>query len=201
VSKVPALSEPERVVLDIGPGCSELPTLLVDVATGHRTRTIWMDSEEMLAQLPEREDVTKIAGRFPDCPALFEEYAGRIDGIVAYSVLHHVFAEGNAWGFVDAAMELLAHGATMLIGDLPNVSKRKRFLSSPAGIAFHHEFTGSDEAPDVRFNTPEPGRIDDAVVIGLIARCRAAGCDAYVVPQPPELPLANRREDLIVYRP
>src|SRR5256885_8167314 len=31
-----------------------------------------------------------------------------------------------------------------LIGDIPNVSQRKRFFSSPAGIKFHQEFTGRD---------------------------------------------------------
>ena len=56
-------------------------------------------------------------------------------------------------------------------------------------------------ASQVEFNVPEPGKIDDGVVLGILARCRAAGFDAYVLPQPPELPMANRREDVLVQRP
>ncbi len=51
------------------------------------------------------------------------------------------------------------------------------------------------------FNVPEPGKLDDAVVLGILARCRAAGFDAYVVPQAPDLPMANRREDILIHRP
>jgi hypothetical protein len=89
----------------------------------------------------------------------------------------------------------------MLIGDIPNVSKRRRFFSSPAGREYHRRFTGSDEPPEVTFNAVEPEKIDDAVLLGLVARARAAGCDAYLVPQADELPMANRREDLLVVRP
>jgi hypothetical protein len=95
----------------------------------------------------------------------------------------------------------LAPGGAGLIADIPNVSKRRRFLSSPAGHAFHTAVTGDDNAPDVAFNTLEPGTIDDAVLLGMQMRARAAGFDAYVVPQPPGLPMANRREDLLVTAP
>ena len=52
-----------------------------------------------------------------------------------------------------------------------------------------------------RFNTLEPGEIDDGVVLGLVARMRAAGFHAFVVPQAPDLPMANRREDILIIRP
>ena len=34
----------------------------------------------------------------------------------------------------------------MLLGDIPNASKRKRFFSSPAGVDYHRAFTGQPEA-------------------------------------------------------
>jgi hypothetical protein len=100
---------------------------------------------------------------------------------------------------VDRSLELLAHGGSMLLGDIPNMSKRKRFLSSPAGREFHRRLTGSAEPPPVE--AMEGGHIDDATVLDLLARARRAGCDAYVVPQREELPMANRREDVLVHRP
>ena len=89
----------------------------------------------------------------------------------------------------------------MLLGDIPNVSKRKRFFASEAGIAHHKRFTGEHDPPRVEWGRPEAGRMDDAVVVGLITRARAAGFDAYVVPQPAELPMSSRREDILIRRP
>jgi hypothetical protein len=37
-------------------------------------------------------------------------------------------------------------------------------------------------------------------LIALVLRARSAGFDAYLVPQPDDLPMANRREDMIIRR-
>jgi hypothetical protein len=57
------------------------------------------------------------------------------------------------------------------------------------------------EQPDVVYNKIEHDLIDDAVVFALLQRARAQGFDAYVVPQTPDLPMANRREDILITRP
>ena len=102
---------------------------------------------------------------------------------------------------VDAALEMLSPGGALLIGDVPNVSKRKRFFASESGAAFHRAFMGTTSDPDVEFNVIERGTIDDSVILGLLARSRAQGFDAYLLPQPADLLLANRREDILVRRP
>jgi cyclopropane fatty-acyl-phospholipid synthase-like methyltransferase len=191
----------EQVVLDIGPGCSDLPTMIRERCEQYGHTLLLVDSAEMLAYHPDADHIRKFSGRFPECPQLLEEFAGRVDAIVAYSVLHYVFPDGSVHGFLDQAMGLLAHNGWMLIGDIPNVSKRRRFFSSPAGREFHRAFTGAHEDPEVTWNTIERGTIDDSVVLGLVARARAAGFDAHVVPQAEALPMSNRREDLLIYRP
>jgi hypothetical protein len=200
-AKLPPLEARERVVLDIGPGCTELPELIRAQCERQGHTLLLVDSEEMLAHHPDGERIRKFTGPFPHCPELLEAFAGRVDAIVAYSVLHYVFPGGSVHGFLDRGLDLLGHGGWMLIGDIPNVSKRRRFFSSPAGREFHREFTGSREPPAVTFNAVESDRIDDAVLLGLVARARAAGFDAHLVPQAEGLPMANRREDLLVYRP
>jgi hypothetical protein len=89
----------------------------------------------------------------------------------------------------------------MLLGDIPNASMRRRFLASAAGAVYHRRYTGHDEDPVVTFNTLVEGEVDDAVVAALVARARAAGTDAWVLPQPDRLPMANRREDILLRRP
>jgi hypothetical protein len=115
--------------------------------------------------------------------------------------LQYVFVEGSFIDFVDACLSLLAPGGQLLLGDIPNQSKRKRFFASAAGVAHHQSFTGTNEVPAVAFNALGRSKIDDAVVLAVVARARAAGFDAYVVPQAPDLPMANRREDVLIVRP
>jgi hypothetical protein len=116
-------------------------------------------------------------------------------------VLQYVLVDGDVHRFLERGIELLAPGGTMLIGDVPNVSKRDRFLSSPAGAEFHRAFMGTDEPPPVTDGAVPRDKIDDRLVLSLLAQARAAGCDAYVVPLRADLPLANRREDILVSRP
>lgn len=201
MAKLSGLQEKNKTVLDVGPGCSDLPRLLMDLCQRNGHSLLLVDSKEMLSNLPDHKSVTKIDGYFPRCEQLFADFSGKVDIIVAYSLLHYVFVESNVWEFLDRCLELLSHGGKLLIGDIPNVSKRKRFFSSPLGVKFHQEFTSSDSLPDVQFNRIEKQSIDDAVILGLIARARSQGYDAYVLPQPPGLPMANRREDILIERP
>ena len=201
VSKLPPLTERAKRVLDIGPGCSGLPHMLLELSARHGHEVTFVDSAEMLAQIPDHPHLTKLPGAFPHEVQLPDAAEGTFDAILSYSVLHYVFAEGNVWAFLDRAIQLLAHGGSLLIGDVPNASKRKRFFSSPAGIEFHKRFMETDEPPAVSFKRPEPGKIDDAVIAGLLSRARASGYDAYVLPLRSDLPLANRREDILVVRP
>ncbi len=201
LQKLPLLESSNKVVLDIGPGCSELPTMLIDLCRSKGHTLILVDSEEMLSRLPDEPFITKIAGYYPQCEDLFTRFTGKVDVILTYSVLHYVFAESNVWYFLDRSLVLLSPGGEMLIGDIPNISKRKRFFSSPAGIKFHQEFMQTDEKPEVVFNQVEPGQIDDAVILSLLMRARNQGCEAYVAPQRDNLPMANRREDILIRKP
>jgi hypothetical protein len=200
--KLPNLGREGQIVLDIGPGCSGPAVMLIDWCRRHKHHLVLVDSEEMLRQLPSEPFLEKFAGRYPDgCAELVDKYRGKFNAIICYSVLHYIFGETNLFDFLDQSLTLLADGGEMLVGDIPNVSKRKRFFSSPSGIQFHQNFTGKNDIPDVRFNSVEAGKIDDSILLALVLRARNAGCDAYLLPQPDTLPMANRREDLLLRKP
>jgi hypothetical protein len=200
-AKLPALAQRNRVVLDIGPGCGDLARAIITHCEQRAHELVLVDSGEMLSRLPESAAARKVPAYYPQCPELLAEYAGKVDAIVVYSVFQYVFAEGNVWDFVDRSLALLAPRGGLLIGDIPNNSMRKRFFASETGVRFHQAYTGTDEVPAPLFNVPEAGQIDDAVVMSIIARARAAGFDAWVMPQAPDLPMANRREDILIVRP
>lgn len=201
VAKLPNLQDRSKAILDIGPGCAGLPKRLIAHSVAHEHALMLVDSPEMLAHLPDGARVTKVPGFYPDCDEALGAWKGGFDVILCYSVFHYIFVEAGFWKFLDYSLELLADGGQMLIGDIPNVSKRKRFLSSPAGIRFHQAFMGTTDAPQVDFRSVETNRIDDAVILGVIMRARAQGCDAYWLPQSPALPMANRREDVLILKP
>lgn len=201
VRKLPQLERSGAVVLDVGPGCSDVPKLLIEHATARNHELHLVDSAEMLGHLRDAPGVHKTAAFFPECPELLQRLSGRTDAIIVYSVLHYIFVDTNLWRFLDSTLQLLAPGGALLLGDIPNVSMRKRFFSSDTGKAFHRAFTGADQDPEVPQHVIEAEHIDDAVVFSILHRARLAGFHAYVIPQPAELPMANRREDILIIRP
>lgn len=201
-TKLTALTGIGKTVLEIGPGCSQLPIMLAALCRDRGHHLHFVDSTEMLAQLPESENIHKWHGRYPEgVDPLFLQLEGRVDVVLAYSVIQYVYAEGNLWDFLDRTLGLLAEGGEVLFGDIPNITMRKRFFASSAGIGCHRQYTGRDELPDVRFNQLERGQMDDSIVLAMLARARAQGFHAWVVPQATDLPMANRREDILIRRP
>ena len=182
-SKLKGLREKSKTILDIGCGCSGLSLKILEVCEKNSSKLLLVDSGEMLSLLPDKPFIEKFPGRFPDCCQLLEKYKGNIDAIIVYSVIQSVFIESTIFAFLDKACELLKDGGEMLIGDIPNVSKRKRFFSSKSGIKCHQKFTGKNELPRVEFTTIENNKIDDGVLFGLLQRYRNFGFDTYLLPQ------------------
>lgn len=197
------IEDPQKqyIFLDIGPGCSELPLMLIDFFEKLQSKILLVDSKEMLDQLPSNVNVEKYEGYFPnDVSSLLNSYHNKVDFIVGYSIFHYVFYNTCIFKFLDAAVSLLKPGGKILIGDIPNISKRKRFFSTEAGIMFHKNFTQSDTSPEVNHLQPEPTHIDDGVLMGIIQRYRNFGLEAYILPQSSSLPMHNRREDLLIHK-
>lgn len=200
--KLPNLNKEKQIVVDIGAGCGAFAFLFIEHCLKRDHTLVLIDSEEMLSHLPEEKNLIKIPAYYPDeCLDFLDEYAGRVDAVLSYSVLHYIFDEGNLFKFLDQTLRLLAVGGEFLIGDVPNISKRKRFFASPTGIRFHQEFMNTQDKPEVEFNKIAAGQIDDAVLISMMMRARGSGFDAYILPQSEDLPMANRREDFFIKRP
>jgi hypothetical protein len=202
LSKCQSLSSRGGITLEIGPGCSNLPVMLEKWGDQYEKTTIFIDSQEMLEELKCSESAVKVPGIFPDMPDFINEYRGLINSIIVYSVIQYPFVEGSIYKFIDACMMLLCDGGEVLLGDIPNLTMRKRFFASENGIRHHRKFTGSETVtPTVEFNKIEPEEIDDAIALSIIARCRMSGYHAWILPQGMDLPMANRREDILIRKP
>jgi hypothetical protein len=200
--KLPNLQGSFKTVLEIGPGCSQLPAMLAMLCENNRNRLLFVDSAEMLALLPDGDHIAKYPGPFPAAmESDFASYVGKVDAIIAYSVIQYVFQEGNLWDFMDRCLQLLSPSGEILFGDVPNATMRKRFMASEEGLQFHRAFAGDSSVPEVTFGSLEPGMMDDSVVLALVSRARAQGFHAWILPQHESLPMANRREDIVIKRP
>ena len=187
------------VFFDIGCGCSELPKLIIKNAIKNRQNLYMVDSEEMLVHLPNKDNIFKTPGKFPDEISLLE-YKNKVDAIVLYSVLQHIVLDMNPFHVIDEAVKLLNDGGRLLIGDIPNISKRNRFFASNTGLKFHQNFTKMDTDPEYEFNTLIEDKIDDSLVFAILNRYRNAGFETYLLEQPTDLPMGNRREDILIVK-
>ena len=201
-SKLPALDREGARIADIGCGCGPLPHHIIDHAVAREQTLALVDHREMLDLLPDAKGVCKVDGRFPENRGRIEQAInGQADVILVYSVLQVVAIDANPFAFLDGLMLMLSEGGEILIGDIANQSRLRRFLASEAGRQHHKAYMRTASEPDLPPFAIAEDRLDDSVVLGLVSRARAAGFDAYILPQPETLPMSNRREDILIRRP
>jgi cyclopropane fatty-acyl-phospholipid synthase-like methyltransferase len=199
VAKLDMKNQKDKVLLDIGSGCSDLAHYIMELSKDQNLKLLLVDSQEMLDLLPEQVNSEKHYGYFPDqTEDLVNQYMGKVDYIVCYSIFHYVFYNTCIFRFLDTAVSMLRPGGKLLIGDIPNISKRKRFFSTETGVKYHQAFTGTNTIPEVHHLTIEPTQMDDGVIFGILQRYRNFGLETYLLPQPEDLPMWNRREDILI---
>lgn len=188
-----------RAVLGIGIGRSAVSLSLIDLCSAHGHMLFLADSALRLASLPERSGVSKLEGRFPnECSDFIEEYRGRIDAILCFSVTEEAFADGHLLEILEGCVDLLATGGRLLLAGIPNQSMRSRSLGSGALTAPHPNSVG---APNTAFRLARAVPIDDAVVLGLLLSARLAGFHGFVVPHEADGSTDAWCEDLLIVRP
>lgn len=201
ITKLGMEGEKGKVILDIGCGCSDLAHYIIDYAKQNESRLLLTDSEEMLSHLSDDSFIEKFTGYFPEqTEELVNKYSSQVDYIIIYSVFHYVFYNTCSFKFLDVAVSMLKPGGKLLLADLPNISKRKRFFSTETGVAFHRAFTNTDTVPEVQHLVLEPAQIDDGVVFSILHRYRNFGMETYLLPQNENLPMWNRREDILIQK-
>lgn len=190
-----------KVILDIGPGCSNLPRMILNQCKKNSHKIFLIDSDAVLNHLPDEDYIYKINAQYPNCSKFLNDNNGKIDCILCYSVFHYIYPEITINDFLEYTLPLLSPGGQLLIGDIPSYDKRKRFFSSEAGIKFHNAFLNSNDHIKSHGDEIESKHINDKVLLSMISNARHKGFNAYILPQNSVLPMENRREDIYITRP
>jgi len=200
-SKVANLSKQGIELLDIGCGCSLLSNL-ISSQLKHSGGHLWLcDSLEMLSQCEKDRHITHVPGEFPGVLSSNNKLSSiQFDVIIAYSVIQYVFLHKNLFSFIDSCLEKLKPGGQLFLGDIPNTSMRNRFLASDSSTDYHnHNYPGLAKPSPQIFSSFK--YIDDSIIISILHRSRNQGYHSFVLPQPTELSMANRREDILIIKP
>ena len=110
VRKLPALDSSGKIaVLDIGLVAANCRECCIRKCAERGHALLLVDSPEMFELVNSSSYSATFPGRFPgDCKRLIRKYAGRIDAILTYSVLHYVFRGGEFSSFWTHAWASLA---------------------------------------------------------------------------------------------
>jgi cyclopropane fatty-acyl-phospholipid synthase-like methyltransferase len=200
LTKLPMDQVKNKTIVDIGCGCSDLVYYLIDLCKANNHKLILIDSEEMLSHIPDQDFIIKYAGYYPNIDPLFELFQGKVDFVLSYSVFHYIFNEGNMYQFLHKTVDLLTPGGHFLLGDIPNYSKRERFLNSEEGKLFLSKTKETANLKGATNHNDTTTKIDDAIVMAILTRLRNYQCETYLLPQSDQLPMANRREDILIVK-
>jgi FkbM family methyltransferase len=200
-SKLKSLNFRGGVVLEIGPGCSSLPILLADHCRNFQKKLIYIDSEEVLKHLPSSLFIEKVNGYFPLMPSFLSNNNKKINTILIYSVIQYIYQDNHLDSFLKAVFGLLSDEGEILIGDIPNISMRNRFLATKEGKKFSKKYSPSSKPKDNLDSINSPKVMDDNLVLNILTKARLNRLNAWIVPQNVNLPMANRREDILIKKP
>lgn len=189
---------PTDTFLDIGCG----PGNLLTPASYACKSATGMDNPKVIERLQRTMREANVAlehGPFPEMRP-----SATYDCILAYSVVHYMTGIEEIERFVLAALECLRPGGRLLVGDIPNADRKARFLASRSGQMFEKRWRESVSATQTDTHLEAAlrgfnmiGALSDADILRLVSVVRRRGFDAYVLPQPPDLPFGNTREDIL----
>jgi protein-L-isoaspartate O-methyltransferase len=193
--------QPTDRLLEIGFGAGALSvpiSYMVDSVTAIDHPAVVARFEEGFAAI---KNIQTIGGNFLDLEGLVAH-----NKILIYGVMQCLADFDEVVHFLRKALGLLAPGGLMLVGDIPNTDRKRRFASSERGKAINASWPANASADLHNFKLDElpPDEnlvnLDDAALLKLVQIFRSEGFEVGLLPEAPNLPFGQTREDLLFMR-
>jgi 2-polyprenyl-3-methyl-5-hydroxy-6-metoxy-1,4-benzoquinol methylase len=209
--------EKAQQILDIGVGSGFIAEQWARLAMTLELSLTLVDFDSVISRVQ-----AEIGSSMPDALSRIEFRSGAFpfsfdsdflsrksfDRIALYSVIHYT-REPRL--LIDVAAGMLQPGGRLLIGDIPNLDKKGRFLATERGRRFDAAYKQVAPESVPRYGAyPEFTKqaladgappLDDDFVLDVIESYRRKGFQAYVLEQPDDLPLNFTREDILLCAP
>lgn len=127
----------------------------------------------------------------------------KFNKILAYSVIHYMRDINQLKVLIRKILKITLPSGKILLGEVPNISMKKRFLNSKIGKKIDQRFKVDVE----RLNKKYPNsmnlnnkfiRIGDKDLSSIIFYCNKLGADAYILPIENGLPFCNSRVNILI---
>jgi SAM-dependent methyltransferase len=129
----------------------------------------------------------------------------KFDKIVAYSVVHYLSNISEFHKFIKKALKLLKPGGILLLGDVPNVSKKKRFIKSPFYLKINSSWNKKKNSyrniatKKLLLNSDDSLlKFDDLTLLKIVKKYNSKNVETYYLHQNNGLYLNNTRIDLLI---
>lgn len=175
-------------VLEIGSG----PGLLANDLLAYCKEYTAIDNKNVL-NLIKNKKIKKI-----NCNFFNYKSKKKFNKIIIYSVLHCLTNYNDVYKFINKAINLIKPGGSLLIGDIPNEDKKKRFLKSNYGKKFKINWNKVSKKAFKQFKFSTI-KFSDKIILNIINNYRKKGYEVFVLSQNEKLPFSNTREDLIIW--
>ena len=189
-------------LLDIGCGSSKLTQKIINYSKKNKIRLTLNDIDPVIKFLKKNnkeKNIKYVSGLFHKI-----KMTKKFDYIIIYSVIHYV---QNPVLFLSKAFKMLKNNGRILIGDIPNINKKARFIMSKKGRIFESKYRNKkinkipiykDYNDFIKKNKHLRNDINDNIICKLFNVYRKKNCNFYILEQNKNLPTCFTREDILI---
>jgi ubiquinone/menaquinone biosynthesis C-methylase UbiE len=198
------LNYKNKNLLDIGCGVGPLVNLIIKFCEKNKIQLYLCDINHIIKEIKSKFQKRKYINYIESEFQKFKFYNIKFDRILIYSVIQYV---NNPKKFLLKAFKILNRSGLILLGDIPNVNKKFRFLNSDFGYNYEIQ---RKKIPKKKLNlltsnlksflnnTLQNTNINDKFILWIVNKFQKLGCNVYISEQPKKLPYSYTRIDLII---